>query len=134
MKRLISLKRNERGAAVVEFAIAVPVLILMIWGIFQIGLLLHANAGMQHALGEGARFATLYMDATADHRPTDSQIQTEIQNNVFKPYVGTFTVTPPTTSGGYKTLTVSYTMPMDFLFFMGPTVTIVKSKQVYVVA
>ena len=27
---------------------------------FQFGVILQANAGMQHALGEGARYATLY--------------------------------------------------------------------------
>ena len=133
MIRKILFSRDEQGAAAIEFAIAVPVLISFIWGIFQIGLLLQANAGMQHALGEGARFATLYVEATADHRPTDADIQARMQNKIFKPNVGSFTVDAPTTSGGYKTLTVRYSMPMDFLFFPGPTVSIVKTKRVYVV-
>jgi len=133
MKRSLILKRDERGAAAIEFAIAVPVLILFIWGIIQVGLLLQAHAGMQHALGEGARFATLYVESTSDHRPTDTQIKTRIQNEVFKPKVGTFTVADPTTTGGYKNLSVTYVMPMDFLFFPGPTVSLTRTKRVYVV-
>ena len=133
MIRNILLKRDERGSAAVEFAIAVPVLVSFIWGIFQVGLLLQANAGMQHALGEGSRFATLYVEATEDHRPTDAQIQARIQDTIFKPSIGTFSVDAPTTTGGYKTLSVRYSMPMDFLFFQGPTVSIVKTKRVYVV-
>ena len=46
------LKRNQRGAAVIEIAIALAVLITFIYGIFQMGTLYQANAGMQHALGE----------------------------------------------------------------------------------
>ncbi|MBA3730486.1 MAG: pilus assembly protein, partial [Sphingomonas sp.] len=72
MSRLTTLRRNERGAAAIEFAIAVPILILMIYGIFRLGLLFQANAGMQHALGEGARYATIYPT------PTNTQIQTKM--------------------------------------------------------
>ena len=58
------IKRNnlinaEDGAAAIEMAIAVPVLVLFIIGIFSFGRMLEADAGMQHAIGEGARYATL---------------------------------------------------------------------------
>lgn len=133
MKAGALIRRDERGAAAVEFALAVPVLITMIWGIFQIGLLLEANAGMQQALGEGARYATLYVESTSDHRPTDDAIKTAISDHVFKPGVGSFNVADPVDGVGYKDLSVTYVMPMDFLLFQGPTVTISKSKRVYVV-
>ena len=64
MKLLRFLRRDERGVAVIEIAIVLPVLILFIYGIFQIGILYQANAGMQHALGEGARYATLCRPVT----------------------------------------------------------------------
>lgn len=126
MSRFKILRRDERGAAAIEFAIAVPVLILMIYGIFRIGLLFQANAGMQHALGEGARYATIYPT------PTDAQIQTRMTSRLFGKGYGTFTVAAPVSSAGYKTLTVNYTTPMDFLFVPGPTVTVSRSKRVYV--
>jgi Flp pilus assembly protein TadG len=130
------LRRDQRGAAAVEFALAVPVLILMIWGIFQIGLLLEANAGMQQALGEGARYATLCLDPDPDMGcsvPADADIKAKMDASIFKPSVGTFTAADPVDGAGFKTLSVTYTMPLDFLFFTGPTVTINKSKKVYVV-
>ena len=73
MTRLFrTLRKDSEGAAAIEFAIAVPVLTVMIWGMFQIGLIFQANAGMQHALGEAARYATIFPT------PSDTQLQTRI--------------------------------------------------------
>ena len=127
------LRRNRDGAAAIEFAIAVPVLILMIYGIFQIGLLFEANAGMQHALGEGARLATLYDTTTTDKVPTDTAIKAKMNAALFGKSDGTFTVADPVTVGNYKTLSISYSRAMSFLLVPGPTVTISRSKRVYTV-
>jgi Flp pilus assembly protein TadG len=127
------IRQNDRGAAAIEFAIAVPILVLLLYGIFQIGLLFQANAGMQHALGEGARLATLYDSTTTSKVPSDTAIKARINAKLFGRNDGTFNVSDPVTVGNYKTLTVSYSRPMDFLFFRGPTVTISRSKRVYTV-
>lgn len=124
--KLPIVTRDNSGAAAIEFALAVPVLIMFIWGIFQIGLLFWASAGMQHALGEGARLATLYPT------PTNTQIQTKITSEVFGTQNGTFTASPPVNGTGFKTLSVTYTAPTHFLFMTGPTVTLTRSKKVYV--
>jgi len=126
MSLLRLLKRDQRGAAVIEMAIALPVLVLFIWGIFQVGLLFQANAGMQHALGEGARYATIWPT------PTDIQIKGRINDKVYGVKNGTFTVADPVSNSNFKTLSVSYSMPMNFLFFQGPTVNITRSKKVYI--
>ena len=77
MTMLRILRRNEDGAAAIEMAIALPVLIAMIYGLFQVGLLYQANAGMQHALGEGARYATLCITSGSTcTAPTNDQIKT----------------------------------------------------------
>lgn len=127
MNIFIRLLRDQRGAAAIEMAIALPVLILIIYGIFRIGLLFEANAGMQHALGEGARLATLFPT------PTDTQITTRMNARLFGNGYGSFTVAAPTTSvtADSKTLTITYTTPMDFLLLPGPTVTMTRSKVVY---
>jgi len=131
------LRRDEEGAAAVEFAIAVPVLVTMLYGIFQVGLLFQANAGMQHALGEGARYATLCLTPTSASGctvPTDANIQARINSKLFGKSDGTFTVAAPvTTNNSYKTLTVTYSRAMNFLFFQGPTVTLTRTKTVYIV-
>lgn len=124
--RALKSLRNESGAAVIEFAIAVPVLVLMMWGIFQIGMVFQANAGMQNALGEAARYATIFPT------PTDTQIQAKITGHKFG-LRGTWsppTITPDATTKSML-ITVQYSQPLDFLMFPGPTVTLTKSKRVY---
>jgi Flp pilus assembly protein TadG len=125
------LLKDERGANLVEFAIALPVLIFFIYGIFTIGLLFQANAGLQHALGEAARHATIFPT------PSDDDIRARVAAKKFGTGTGTLgslQIVSDTTGGGgtqSKTLTLSYTQPTNFLFFRGPTVTITKSKKVY---
>jgi Flp pilus assembly protein TadG len=144
MKGLIHrLRGDEQGGAMVETAFALPVLLVLIWGIFQFGIAMHANAGMQNALGEGARFATLCLNPTLANgcaRPTNDQIVARINSSKFHSGYGTWgtpTVTPmPTGTTGqpYVTLAVSYTMPTSFIMFPGPTITFSKSKRVYTTA
>ena len=127
------LRKCQRGGAAVEFAISVPVLIVCIYGIFQIGLLYEANAGMQHALGEGARLATLYDRTTTSKVPSDTAIKARMTATLFGRNDGTFTVSDPVSGTGFKTLTISYTRQMSFLLVPGPNVTLNRSKKVYVV-
>lgn len=132
MKMLKLIKRDNRGVAVIEIAIVLPVLILFIYGIFQIGILYQANAGMQHALGEGARFATLCKPVTGGcNISTDAQITAKMNAAVFGTKPGTFTIPAPTTVNRVMTLTVNYSQPMNFLFFPGPTVTLSRTKKIY---
>lgn len=120
------LASDERGAAAIEMAIAVPVLTLFLWGIFQVGIAFQASAGMQHALGEGARYATIWPT------PTNNQIKTRISDKVFGAGVGTFTVADPVNGSDYKDLSVTFTMPTNFLFFSGPNINLTRTKRVYV--
>lgn len=122
------LRGSESGASAVEFALAVPVLVSFIYGIFSIGMLFQANAGVQNALGEAARYATLYPT------PTDAQIQDRITAKKFGLYGGTLATPSITTdaTNHYKTISLTYTRPMKFLFIDGPTVTLTRSKRVYV--
>jgi Flp pilus assembly protein TadG len=135
MKLLAFLRRDQRGAAAVEFALSVPVLVAAIYGIFEFSQLYWANAGMQHALGEGARAATLCVpdvntDGGCDNPSSDTVLAKE-NATLFGPVGGTFNVQAPVVSAGYLTLTITYTRTMNFLFFTGPTVTLTRSKKVY---
>lgn len=130
MRALLIVRRDERGAAVIEFAFALPILLLMLYGIFQLGVILQANAGMQHALGEAARFATIYPS------PSDDDIQEMMEDEVFGMNIGTFgepTVTTPESSECTycKDLEVTYSVTPDFLFFTGPVINLTKTKRVY---
>ena len=119
--------KNEEGAAVVEFALALPILISFIFGIFQLALVFWANSGAQHAMGEASR------DATLDPTPTTSQIEDYVTNNQWGTHNGTMqtpTVSQNTTDE-YFDIDIIYSQPTDFIFFEGPTVDIRKSKRVY---
>lgn len=137
MSVLKFLRRDQRGAAAIEFAIALPVLLVMIYGIFQVGLVYQANAGMQHALGEGARLATLCTPSgTTCTVATDSAIAAKINSKVFGMNIGTFSAptvsTPASTECTHcKDLSVSYTVTPNFLFFSAPPVTLTRTKRVF---
>jgi Flp pilus assembly protein TadG len=143
MTMIQRLLRDDSGAAMVETAFALPVLLTMIWGIFQFGVAMHAHAGMQNALGEGARLATLCRNptvATGCSRPSNDEIIARMSNTRFGTGYGTFG-TPTVTAGtapsasqpaDHIILGVTFNMPMNFLFFPGPTVTFTQTKRVYV--
>lgn len=146
MSRLLTLRRDERGTAVIEIAIALPTLIMFIWGIFQLGIAFQANAGMQHALGEGARLATLCVDPTVDDgcgTPTDAQILARVNAKLFGTGIGTFntaisrpaddpaTTTVDESKVDYIDLNATFAMPMNFLFFNGPNINLTQTKRVY---
>lgn len=133
MTRLSILRRDERGVAAVEMAFALPILLLFVYGIFQFGVILQANAGMQHALGEGARFATIFP------KPADSAIVTKMSNSVFGMNIGTFgtpTVTTPDASvcTNCRLLTVTYSVTPNFVFFNGPAISLTRTKRVYTIS
>ena len=130
MKLLRALRRDERGAAVIETAFALPALIIMVWAVVQLGLVFRAMSGIQHALGEGARLATLYP------QPSDDAIHDKIEDVVYGIGPGTFTIQDPvpgTENGSaFLDLEVSYTQQTDMLFLPGPTITVSRSKRVWV--
>lgn len=119
------VRTDKRGAASVEMALTLPILLLFIYGIFQIGVILAANAGMQHALGEGARVATLFPT------PTNAKIVEQIAAKKFGVQVGTWTDPTVTDGTGYKELSIGYSVTPNFLFFNGPVIAWTRSKRVY---
>jgi Flp pilus assembly protein TadG len=132
MSKLLRLHRDESGAGAVEFALTVPILITLIYGIFEFSQLYEANAGMQHALGEGARFATLCVPtSTGCNAETNDDIKAKMNAKLFGPVGGTFNVQDVVDGTNSKTLTITYTRTMNFLFWTGPAVTLTRSKLVY---
>jgi Flp pilus assembly protein TadG len=130
MRKLLALRRDSRGAAVIETAFALPALIVMVWAVVQLGLVFRAMSGIQHALGEGARLATLWP------QPDDDAIKDRIEEAVYGIGPGEFTIDDPvagTDSGSaYLDLRVSYTQHTDLLLLPGPDITVERSKRVWV--
>ena len=58
-------KRNRRGAAIVEFAVVLPLLLLLLFGIIDFGWVFLVRQTLTNAAREGARVAVL-RTSTAD--------------------------------------------------------------------
>ena len=68
MHRAKTPKHDERGAAAVELAIVLPILILLVFGIVQFSISFNRLQGLQAAAREGARVAALPQSTQADIR------------------------------------------------------------------
>jgi hypothetical protein len=140
MKKLGLIRRDERGVAAVEAAFALPVLIVMIWMFAQLGGIYRALAGIQMALGEGARFATI-CTATVNGctSPTVGAVQDHVRDAVYGTSIGgSFNVPTPTSGASgtsrYYDVTITYTQPTSLLLVPGPTITLGRSKRVWIAA
>ncbi len=54
-----SRDRDQQGAVVVEFALVVPILLLLVFGIFEFGFMLNRDMIIGNASRDGARIASL---------------------------------------------------------------------------
>ena len=127
-RALRRLTGDDRGAAAIEMAFVLPIFLVMLWMVVQMGLVMRAVAGMQHALGEGARLTVVYPT------PTHNDIVNKINDRVYGIGPGNFTIAPPVqdNANGYIDLSVTYSQKTDLLFLPGPTVNLTRSKRVYV--
>jgi Flp pilus assembly protein TadG len=66
----VNQKENQKGASAVEFAILLPVLVLLLFGTVEFGLLLYNQQVITNACREGARAGIVYRSP----RATDSEI------------------------------------------------------------
>jgi Flp pilus assembly protein TadG len=132
--RVNRILRNQEGAAAIETAFALPVLIILLWMVVQLGLVFRAMSGIQHALGEGARAAVLY--PYPDPAGGDTTIHDRMESAVFGIGPGQFTIEDPeegTQDGStYLDLEVTYTQATDLLLLPGPTITVSRHKRVWV--
>ena len=72
---------RRRGAALVETALAVPLLLLLVFGTVDLGRILFGHLTLQHAVREAGRFAVTGQTApgtSGDHPRLDSVIQKAI--------------------------------------------------------
>lgn len=67
-------RRQERGAAAVEFALLVPILFVLVFGMIDFGWAINRNTVVNNATREGVRMASLGSDS--------SEITTSIQNSL----------------------------------------------------
>ena len=84
MLNFIKKTRNEKGAAAVEFALLLPILVIIVFGIIYIGPLYYVWIELSHAARDGARLAAV------GHK--SSYIETQVKNMV--PSIQSITIDP----------------------------------------
>ena len=101
--------QSERGAAAVEFALLLPVLIVLILGIVEFGRAFQVQATLAAAAREGARVMALEDDAAAARTAVRSA-STTLNPGVTDADIA---VTPEscTTTAGNATVTITYSQP-----------------------
>jgi hypothetical protein len=130
--------KNEKGAAVVEFAVVVPLLLVLVFGIIEFGVLIYNKAMITNASREGAREGILFRD---DRSGLEVDIDTTISNYLAGTLITFGTPNdhewdsipprgnlPSLNSGDHLTITIEY--DYDFLLVpafiqeIGPSVTL----------
>jgi hypothetical protein len=77
MRTKIILKKGENGVAAIEFALILPFLLMVLFGIIEFSILLYNKAMITNASREGARAGVVYRP---DHVALN---EAEIENVVF---------------------------------------------------
>jgi Flp pilus assembly protein TadG len=93
---MASRRRDERAAAVVDFVLALVVLLPLFLGVLQVALVLHVRNTLTAAASEGARYA-----ATAD-RPLEAgaaRTREQIAGALAARFAGDVTVVPAAVHG-----------------------------------
>jgi len=109
---------GQRGQTLVEFALTIPLLVLLLFAIIQYGLIFSTYISLRNGSAAGARYATL-----SNPRPTESEIR-DFTSGVLGPMVQTNRITAVNvntnviistsggTIGGGASVEVRYNMPL----------------------
>lgn len=116
--------KNKHGIASIEFAIILPILLILIFGIIELSLILYNKAMLTNASREGARAGIVYRadPSTGNYSPITNEEIIAVVNNYLSNHLITFggpktattTITRDGTSPGGQ-LTVSVTFGYRFL-------------------
>jgi hypothetical protein len=130
MRLLRTVKHDRSGVAAVEFALVAPILIGLIFGIWNTGVVLYADNSIRDAVEAGARQATIFP------RPTEAQLRQRINDRYFGPQ-NQGAVAGPTFTYGTRnsapivTIAMSYTHQINVPFMPVRTVTLAHQRTVY---
>jgi Flp pilus assembly protein TadG len=98
----VSRVRDERGAAIVEFALVVPIFFVLVLGAASLLWLVGARSAISGAAADGARFASIAHDPLActstpcsSGYPTQAEVEAYVRARAGRYGIDAVTVTPP---------------------------------------
>jgi len=116
--------KNQSGASALEFAIVLPIILLLILGIIEFSFLLYNKAVITNACREGARAGIIQR---LSPRVTSGEIETIVNNYCFNhlitfggPTTPTVTSTAPCPSGAYSGTDLSVTVTFHYTYLALP--------------
>jgi Flp pilus assembly protein TadG len=122
MAQIRSGWRSERGAELIEFAVVMPILIFIIAGIFEFGMMFRALEAVTNAAREGARVGVLpgYNAPDVQTRVDDylnaagltGTHTTTVTNQILATGAGTFTARSVNVSYPYQFVVLSGFAPL----------------------
>ena len=113
-------RARERGAAMVEFAFVLPILVLLVFGIIEFGRAYNAQVSLTHAAREGVREYAITQDAGAGTAAATNAATS------LNPSLMTF-ATSGCVIGQPASLTISY--PFELLIPLFPASSLTLSGQ-----
>lgn len=132
MTRMLRRLRSDRkGASALEFALVLPVLILFIMGIAQMGMLYFSHAGLRNLVAEGARLAAIAP------RPTDAAIKARLNQGGFglkraKLKAPVVTYGEEADGTDWAQISMSYSVDVDLIFYKIGPFDIEESRRVFI--
>jgi Flp pilus assembly protein TadG len=110
--------RSERGAELIEFAVVMPILLLLIAGIIDFGMMFRTYEAVTNAAREGARVGVLpgYADVDVQNR-VDLYLAASGLTGTHTTAVQNVTVA--TTAGTFTARAVTLTYPYQFVVLPG---------------
>jgi Flp pilus assembly protein TadG len=133
VKRLGKIS-NQNGAAMVEFAIVLPLLLMLIFGMIEFSVMLYDKAMLTNATREGARFGILFVGTATGNSQDD--IKETVTNYLDDNLISLGGASAPipdvlgTCTAAGLPITVSVTYPYKFLVLpnfitsLAPTLTL----------
>lgn len=113
--------RDDAGSAVVEFVAVVPLLLLVVLGVVQVGLALFVRSTVTSAATEGARVAAL---AGGDPAVARARIQASLASTLASGVVDSVSVRR-THADGLAVLDVEVRATLPLVGLLGPTALVV---------
>jgi Flp pilus assembly protein TadG len=115
------LRRDESGAAIVDFALVAALVTVLFLGVVQLAVVLHVRNTLIDCASEGARYGAL-----ADRSPEQGSARTrELIESALAPGYATDVTAGSAEVAGLRTVEVTVRAPMPVIGLLGPRGTLV---------
>ncbi len=118
MRRLRRIRKCESGQALVEFALVVPILLILVIGVFEFGRAWNSHQVITDAAREGARRAVIYDVGDPEVRKAEVKdaIGSVLASAALKPARATITFPDGFNTGTGNVTAVRIVYPYQFQF------------------